>query len=328
MKSLAAYIMSGRIQAMGVAMGFTVASMVVPTIFAYFSAATIALVALRHGLKEALLPFIASLVVLSAILWSLDQIVLELRVVYFVLTAVFFGQLLVLAETIRVFRSLSLTMIIAVAMAALSILGFHITVGDTGQWWMSVIQGLDTGAVQQQDVVKKEQFYAEMEQFAPYVTGFVAAAFVMQSLLCLFLARWWQALLYNPGGFGKEFCELQLGRKFAFAIALVVIPALLGMGQLSVIATDIAVAVTVLYLLQGLSVVHVLFQVKKLPAGILYGIYGFVVIFMSPSLFLAAPAIVQYIVILALFLMVQGYLETWVNMRGRLLSRQNNKPQS
>lgn len=40
--------------------------------------------------------------------------------------------------------------------------------------------------------------------------GVMAASLQITSLLCLMLARYWQAALYNPGGFGQEFRALRL----------------------------------------------------------------------------------------------------------------------
>jgi hypothetical protein len=42
----------------------------------------------------------------------------------------------------------------------------------------------------------------------------------MTAVLCLLLARYWQAALYNPGGFGEEFRELYYPPMVAVALAL------------------------------------------------------------------------------------------------------------
>jgi hypothetical protein len=42
------------------------------------------------------------------------------------------------------------------------------------------------------------------------IAGMLGLVNAMGSMLCLLLARWWQAALYNPGGFGQEFKALQL----------------------------------------------------------------------------------------------------------------------
>ena len=43
---------------------------------------------------------------------------------------------------------------------------------------------------------------------APQMAGMLGAGTAMTSVLCLLLARYWQAALYNPGGFGEEFKAL------------------------------------------------------------------------------------------------------------------------
>ena len=45
---------------------------------------------------------------------------------------------------------------------------------------------------------------------APVLTGLIAALLQIVSVLSLILGRYWQALLYNPGGFGREFRSLRL----------------------------------------------------------------------------------------------------------------------
>jgi len=48
----------------------------------------------------------------------------------------------------------------------------------------------------------------------------------VSTILCLFVSRWWQAMLYNPGGFGEEFRQLRLDVRaaglsiMAFVVAL------------------------------------------------------------------------------------------------------------
>ncbi|MEZ5581549.1 MAG: hypothetical protein R3F37_01040 [Candidatus Competibacteraceae bacterium] len=52
-----------------------------------------------------------------------------------------------------------------------------------------------------------------LDYLAPMVVGLIFAN-GLASLLCgLLLGRWWQALLFNPGGFSREFHELRLDGK-------------------------------------------------------------------------------------------------------------------
>ena len=314
MKALASYIMRGRLQAIAAVAGFTTLSLVIP-LFMYVSIPAIALVALRHGFREALLPLGVAILILSLA-----------AVAPFAVPLVF---VVILAQIMRLSRSMALTLIASAGIMVAGIVAFHAAVGDTGKWWLSIVHEMDTGAMQQADVEKKEKFYKELELVAPQITGIFAAALLMHSLFCLFIARWWQAMLYNPGGFREEFHQLNLGKAFAGVVTAVAISAMLDLGVLSVIAKDALMIAAILYLLQGVSVVHVFFDVKHLPKGILYGTYGFIVLvtIMSPILVTVMPGLMQYVLILILIVIVQGYVETWVNLRRRLKAQNPGNPE-
>lgn len=49
----------------------------------------------------------------------------------------------------------------------------------------------------------------------------MAALLQIVSLLCLMLGRYWQSVLYNPGGFGLEFRALRLSPPLAFGLLAV-----------------------------------------------------------------------------------------------------------
>ena len=54
----------------------------------------------------------------------------------------------------------------------------------------------------------------------PTLTGVMASSLQVTCLLCLMLARYWQASLYNPGGFGREFRSLRLAPAVAVILLL------------------------------------------------------------------------------------------------------------
>mgnify|MGYP001165970319 CR=1 FL=1 len=55
----------------------------------------------------------------------------------------------------------------------------------------------------------------------PVLTGLFATVMLWVSVLSLTLARYWQAALYNPGGFAAEFRSFRLSPKFAIPLVLV-----------------------------------------------------------------------------------------------------------
>lgn len=104
----------------------------------------------------------------------------------------------------------------------------------------------------------------------PAVTGLLAASLQVISLLCLMLARYWQAALYNPQGFGREFRALRLAPAVAIALLLgVLVVPLLG-PQFAVVAPLCAVPL----LFAGLALGHGLVALKRLPGFWLVLLYG------------------------------------------------------
>ncbi len=91
----------------------------------------------------------------------------------------------------------------------------------------------------------------------------------MGSMLCLLLARWWQAALYNPGGFGQEFKALRLPPPVTLVL---VVPAL----ALAVSGIDYrtwAVIFALPFTFAGLALVHARAALRGQGSGWLTGFY-------------------------------------------------------
>lgn len=90
----------------------------------------------------------------------------------------------------------------------------------------------------------------------------------------LLLGRWWQAILYNPGGFATEFQQLRLPRQVSAIAAVVALATLVQIANRSTgLASDLVIVVMVLFALQGLAVVHHRVATRGLKAGWLVGLY-------------------------------------------------------
>jgi len=94
------------------------------------------------------------------------------------------------------------------------------------------------------------------------------AIFIM--LAGVLIARHWQAVLFNAGGFQREFHALKLGKTASYvclaAVALSIVIPMYGFLML-------ASAMMFLFLIQGLSVLHCLAKQRGLSRGWLIGIY-------------------------------------------------------
>ena len=140
-----------------------------------------------------------------------------------------------------------------------------------------------------------------MGRIAHMMTGMFAAAITFGIVISLFLARWWQAILYNPGGFRQEFYALRLGKAFGIvtvAVAAVALAALPGTGALR----DVLPLLVLLQLLQGLAVVHGLVAEAGANKAWLVAVY---VLLVLPTVTTQA----------ALTLAVAGLVDNWMNFR-------------
>ena len=109
----------------------------------------------------------------------------------------------------------------------------------------------------------------------PVLTGLMASLLQIVTLLCLVLGRYWQASLYNPGGFGEEFRALRLP----------VLPALLLVAGMllgpSLGLPMLAPLCSVPLVFAGVALVHGLVAAKRLARFWLVGLYVTLVLFMQ-----------------------------------------------
>ncbi len=205
MRALAAWVMKGPREATLVA---AIGACVPPIdelgalsmVSSIISAAVLALVVLRHGLNRAL-PVVAVALIAAAF-----------GAVYAGSPAVIFPLLLsIFMATLLKTLPLMSVVVAALVPAVLLVLGFdqvHSLWTETDQ--QTLLSSLE-GMLKQQ---LGEQSSAVMSEVSPLVRpimlGALAAGLMMQACLALFVGRHWQAMLYNPGGFQREFHALIL----------------------------------------------------------------------------------------------------------------------
>ncbi|MBB1605107.1 MULTISPECIES: hypothetical protein [unclassified Pseudomonas] len=253
MRALAEFVMRGRMQATLV----VVAAAVLQPFF-WLGAAAGSLVLLRRGTGDAI--GILAWALLPALAWWYlgDPTV----------TLVMLGSA-VLAQVLRSSMSWSRVMLASVVLGV-----FYVLLLSTVS--AGLVQGLAEafGKVLPQ-VLSEAKLSADQQAelqagLVPAVTGLLAASLQVISLLCLMLARYWQAALYNPQGFGREFRALRLAPAVAIALLLgVLVVPLLG-PQFAVVAPLCAVPL----LFAGLALGHGLVALKRLPGFWLVLLYG------------------------------------------------------
>jgi len=136
------------------------------------------------------------------------------------------------------------------------------------------------------------------------VVNYGAAYWMLSMCASLFLARWWQALLFHPGGFGEEFRQLRFGVSVAIGTMLLIAVAIsVSDGLLNQILVGSVGVVVLLFLLQGLAIAHSVAAVRKLKIVWLYLLYLLMIVLMPYELFLIA------------FI---GLSDNWANYRARI----------
>ena len=194
MRGLAEFIMRGRWQALGVAVLGSGS-----LLFGWISAAAIALVTLRAGTAAggwlvlwALLPA----VIITAMTGDTGSVML---------LAGAFGLAVILRETVN----LSLAVMASVPLAVLS--GLALTVLN-GPFLEELITTFNQALAQLEQDLQQEgsQQLAFNALSVSQVAALLATGNAVIAVLSLMLGRYWQALLYNPGGFGSEFRALKV----------------------------------------------------------------------------------------------------------------------
>lgn len=294
MQALAAYVMRGRSQAALVASASAVLSLLVP-LLGILSAATVALVTLRQGTTEGLVVggfagLASGLLVYLALGSPLPAIGLALAL---------WLPVWVLAGVLRVTRRVDLTLQVGALVGLLILVGVHLAVADPAAFWAELLEPLRQGLVEGQ-VMDETASQAMMASIGRWMTAAFAATFYFQMLLALLLGRWWQGLLYNPGGFGTEYRALRIHPALGVLGLGLLLALIVGIGGQPI--AELLILLTPLYFLQGVAVVHGLAHGFKLARGWLVGFYALLVLAMPHAEILVAGL---------------GLADTLVNVRAR-----------
>lgn len=273
MRALAEFIMRGRVRAVLITM------VGIPLI----SPAALALVSLRRGNNDGLMVLAWALLPIVAAGFSgyMSPLMTGLAASHF--AAVFCG-----AMVLRSSRSWSAALVTVTAVAAAGIL---LTAQFSGGLLQNLLQAADETGGEQADQLR-QVFDSEV-----MATGYLSWVSAITATLALVLGRWWQALLYNPGGFREEFHQLRMPLPLAATGMLVWVYSLLTQDYAfwgAVVAFPMVVA--------GIALIHWLVASRGWGRGPLVALYVALVIAALP---------------LAGFLCGLALIDSWIDIRGR-----------
>ena len=263
----------------------------------WLSAAAIALVALVKDQRQTLL--VLAITALGSMLFASLIFASPSMTVYFMLMA--WLPAWIAASVLRAV-SLAASLHLIAGLSLIAIIVIYTFFPEMGEIWREPLDLLvQELANQSQGQLSLEVLQEIKELTIKMIPGFLASSVLLGTMISLFLARWWQAVILNPGGFAKEFQALNLGKAAAvIAIAIVVAAQLMS----SELWYAMLLIVLVLYLTQATAILHSVFNGKQLKKFWLYPIY-LAMIFVPEA---------------AAVLILIGIADAWIDFRGRLVT--------
>lgn len=299
MRFIASMAMQGRSQAVMLAAVLAMLSLLMPPL-SVFSSAVVALVTLRQGPIAGLTTSLIAGLACTALAYVIFGGVVP--IVGFIL--LLWLPIWLLALLLRLSRSLEITLQGALILGLIFIAAQFLQAQDPVAEWRSVLEPFTQSLVQSQ-LIDEAQRGELIEVMARWMPGVVAAGFFLQMMASLFIARWWQALMYNPGGFRTEFHQLRLPRYLA--VITLALLALQFIGNTDSLIVDyLAVLLLSAWFLQGLSLAHGALAILGSGSGWLVGIYALLILAMPHAVSALAAA---------------GFADAWFDFRARLRGR-------
>jgi len=281
------------------AISAAVLGMLVPP-FSFVSGGIIGATALRRGIVDSALILVLCIAVPALVmtLWSVGY---QPVIVFALFTGI---PVILLAQVLRRTASEAVTLTAAGAMSALVLAGIHLLAKDPVAWLGGKLEFLIVQPIRdaRPDASPEllEMLGAVVEALS--VPAATVSGFMMIAMLTLWLARWMQAVLDNPGGFGKEFRELRLDRRVAYTGVVLALLAILAGNFAAGLFPAWFVIVINMYTIQGIALVHGVVHKRQASAGWLAVMYAGLVLF-SP--------------IASLGLALAGISDTWFDYRRR-----------
>lgn len=286
---MASFIMAGRKQAAFFILLTTLLSLLIPPL-GLFSGAAIALITLKINWQQGLIYSLLGSVVLATVTYFLKQDA------SFGLFAGLLGWLpIVLFATILAQTGSWQHTLQAILVATIvGLLLFHAFQPDTALFWQSYLEQVKSALAEAYQLESSETDEL-VRSISQWMTAVFAAAVAISAALALLLARHWQAMLYNPGGFGEEFRQLRVGKTPALIMVVCIVIALFSDSSLAI---EVLVIATGIFALQGVALVHGVVAQREMKP------YWLVALYVLLFLFLA-----QMIVLLAAFGIVDNFVD-------------------
>ncbi len=260
------------------AMGVAAVGTIVPFLD-WMSLATVSLTFLRRGGYQGTLVLLAALAPAIA-LYMLTQNPF---------TVLMLVGAAILAMILRASASLELTLAATILVAWLAGLSLHVG----GQEVLTATEGMFVA------LTEDTEGLPTMTRGA--VAALMAPGFAFGMFGSLILGRWWQSVLYNPGGFKQEFQQLRLSTPFLMTL-LVLLVLYVAIGDQAFVGW--ALLLTIPMFVSVISLAHWLIDFRRLGRQWVVGFY--------------IVALVSLVLVGPLWIAVIAIADSLLNLRVRL----------
>ncbi len=263
------------------------------------------LVTLRKGMLEGALILFAATAPFLLSYYMVSPPAEQAEMALIALVAVVVSNVLVwvYAILLRRYDNWSLILELSVLVSVVIIGAVHIFNPDIQNWWGTQLTAFFAKAtagmtgMPNSDVVMQVQV---VNVIKPFATGLAALSILLNGLLQLLLARWWEVIMFaTPGTLRKELYNIRFGYVVGALFVAIVLWSFSG----DAMALDIRPVFYGLFFIAGLSVVHYLLAPAK------YGWFGLVLVYIA--LILLFPKSIMAVAVFAL-------LDVLLNLRRRL----------
>lgn len=206
------------------------------------------------------------------------------------------------AVMLRDKASFSSILQVAALFGVLVISVLHLAYPNISDWWAVQLQTYADQAQKMTAMLKPSgiaaqesvQLDARIEWISVvkyYASGFIAAIILLNAVIQLIVARWWQVVIYKPGTLQKELHSIRLSRLAGLLFVLSLVLSYLG----NSVVLDIMPILYVLFGAAGLSLIHYLFGLMNSPTK------WFWLALLYVTLVFAMPMSLMLVAIFALF---------------------------
>ncbi len=300
MRFLATYIMRGRMQAVVAVAVFMLLSFVLPPL-SILSASAVSLVSLRGGQREGMITIMGAALAVGI----LGQGLLGSSGFVVAYALGFWLPVWIFAVLLRVSGQLGFTLEVGLGLGLVAIVAIYLFGSDPAVMWQERLgMILEPLAANPPPGVELGQIETSIQAVSHYMTGILVTGTIVSLVLAMLVGRWWQAMLYNPGGFREEFLSLRPRSAVAYIFLGVFLLAGMENGLLSEGMRNACILGFFFYLIIGVSVVHVLISATRMKGILLPAMY--ILMFFVPWALLPVA--------------LAGYTDAWMNWRARVLA--------